>query len=164
MTENDVEIAKSLGKKASFCGLRTAESAVCAQEPCSTRPPSPVEDDTCRAELLHQLSTVRLHCYDISYHTIVIAVLERNGRRRVGPAAEKSRIQQELDEHKEMLRFQRLILEKQYAVCTKMDALLDKISIRLEIVGNGRTRQVGDHYLNATSTLGGDPNVEDSII
>ncbi|VDK67736.1 unnamed protein product [Cylicostephanus goldi] len=67
MTEVDVEIAKALGKEASFCGLRTAESAVCAQEPSNTRPHSAVEDDTCRAELLHQLSTVRLHCH-VWYH------------------------------------------------------------------------------------------------
>ncbi|CAJ0605049.1 unnamed protein product [Cylicocyclus nassatus] len=69
MSENDDQIAKSLGREASFCGLRSAESTVCADEPASSSqqlhaeptcalPPDPSKDcEHSSTELYHQLST-----------------------------------------------------------------------------------------------------------
>ncbi|CAJ0591331.1 unnamed protein product [Cylicocyclus nassatus] len=119
MTENDAEIAKALGKQASFCGLRTAESGVCANEPSTTRPPSAVEDNTCRAELLH---TKCLECvYTNSYCTVILQFESETEDEELAPPRTKSCIQQQFDENKEMLRSQRLVLEKQHGMCIKMD-------------------------------------------
>ncbi|CAJ0602810.1 unnamed protein product [Cylicocyclus nassatus] len=153
MSETDVQIARSLGKEASFSNLRVAESAVCAVEPASSQlPRESTEKNPVSDEVMHQLSTFDSESdeYDLS----------------PPPKKSRSNQQQLVEEQKELLRFQRLVLDKEYALCSKLDALLDKISIKLEVVNAAGTshRTTSSRTYEEALQLGGDPNIEESVI
>ncbi|CAJ0603965.1 unnamed protein product [Cylicocyclus nassatus] len=144
MSENDVQIARSLGREASFCGLRSAESAAeepppsrqqqHADEPTSARHPEISKDfEPSPTELYQELSMFESETDDDES----------------APPRKKSRSNQHqfLEEQRELLRFQKLLLEKEYALCSKVDALLEKVNLKLEVIcGRGHELIYDDSF------------------
>ncbi|VDK54174.1 unnamed protein product [Cylicostephanus goldi] len=120
MTEADAKIARALGPEACFGGLRVAESAVCAPPPseCSVGFSESQESK----ELLKQLSTFESDSDSDAF--------DETPRKR----CRRSNAQQQLfEEQTKYIRAKRMYLEKKYAILTKVDALVDRIQININV-------------------------------
>ncbi|CAJ0594650.1 unnamed protein product [Cylicocyclus nassatus] len=146
MTEADVKIARALGPEACFGGLRVAESAVCAAPPSES---SAEFSGSQEKELLKQLSTFESDS-------------ESDADDDSPPRKRRCSAQQELlEEQTKYIRAKRMYLEKKYAILSKVDALVDRIQININVQTSPPKQHLGSVAPMRTNV---DNNIEESLL